>query len=188
MISGFGTKPRFDLNTLFYIFFIGVLAIMLADSVDWKPAAKRVPIFVGYITITVAIISFMTHTFHSGVAAGGGGDVERKATETLHLDIAVDDDNVPTEVMRRRALTFLGWIIGFVLVTAVIGMLPAIFVFVFAYMKREADEPMGLTIACATGLTIFCYIVFDYLLALPWPRPLVGVLFPELASFIPSLD
>ena len=89
--------------------------------------------------------------------------------------------------MRRRALTFLGWLIGFILVTAVIGMLPAIFLFVIAYMKREADEPTGLTIGCAVGLTVFCYVVFDYLLALPWPRPLLGIWFPVLGDYIPSL-
>lgn len=187
MVGGFGSKPRFDLNTLFYIFFIGLLAIMLLDSGDWKPAAKRVPIFVGYITIIVAIISFLTHTFHIGGSRGPSGNAESETREALHLDIEVDDDDVPTNIMRRRAFAFLGWLIGFVLVTAVIGMLPAIFLFVIAYMKREANEPTGLSVGCAVGLTLFCYVVFDYLLALPWPRPLLGIWFPVLGEFIPSL-
>lgn len=185
MISGFGGKPRFDLNSLFYVFFVTLLALMLADSVDWKPAAKRVPIFVGYVTIGITIISFLTHTFHKGVISSGGAESETR--EALHLDIEVDDDNVPTAVMRRRALTFLGWIVGFILLTAVIGMLPAIFVFAVAYMKLEADEPTGLAVSCAAGLVVFCFFVFDYMLTLPWPRPLIGFLFPGLGEYIPSM-
>ena len=187
MFGGFRAEAKFDLNSVFYIFLIGLLAIMLFDSLDWKPLAKRVPIFVGYITICVAIISFLTHTFHSGVGGGGAGGAERDTREALHLDIEVDDDDVDSYVMRRRALAFLGWLIGFVLVTAVFGMLPTIFVFVIAYMRLEADEPMGITLTCATGLTVFSYFLFDYLLALPWPRPLLGIWFPVLGNYIPSL-
>jgi len=72
-------------------------------------------------------------------------------------------------------------------VTALIGMLPTIFLFVVSYMRMEGREPWPLTLPCAFGLTLFCYIVFDYLLALPWPRPLIGILYPELADIIPSI-
>ena len=89
--------------------------------------------------------------------------------------------------MLRRAAIFLGWLVGFIGVTGLIGMLPTIFLFVIAYMPAEAKEAWGLTLSCATGLTIFSYVVFDYLLALPWPRPLIGIWFPDFAESIPSL-
>ena len=59
--------------------------------------------------------------------------------------------------------------------------------FVIAYMRTEAREAWGLVIPCAVGLTLFAYFVFDDLLALPWPRPLLGIMFPGLAEYIPSL-
>jgi TctA family transporter len=186
MLGGFSSKAHFDLNSLFYVVLIGVLALMLWDSMDWKPLAKRVPIFVGWVTIIVTVISFIVHTFHSGV--GAEEDLGKKTREALHLDIEVDDAGVDTPTMIKRSLTFLGWLIGFVGTTSLIGMLPTIFLFVIAYMRVEARERWTLTITCAISLTVFCYVVFDYLLALPWPRPLIGIMFPDLAAVIPSLD
>lgn len=186
MASSFRGKAKFDLNSIFYIVFIVAIGIMLWESVDWKPLAKRVPYFVGWITISVAIISFLHHTFKTekpalGDASGAGGANQQ------HLDIEVDDAGVSSDLMIRRALAFLGWLVGFVVSTALIGMLPTTLIFVVAYMRTEAREPWGLTLGCAVGLTAFCYIVFDYLLALPWPRPLIGILFPEFGEMIPSL-
>ena len=187
MIAGFGVKPRLDLNSIMYVTFITLLTLMLWDSLDWKPLAKRVPIFVGWVTIGVVIVSFLNHTFHQGRVArddesGEGG------MRSMHLDIAVDDAGVDSRTVLRRAAAFLAWLIGFVCVTGIIGMLPTIFLFVIAYMRAEAKEPWGLTLPCAAGLAIFSYVVFDYLLALPWPRLLIGILFPGFAEFIPSLN
>lgn len=186
MISGFGLKPRFDLNSILYVTFITLIALMLWDSVDWKPLAKRVPIFVGWVTIGVVLVSFLNHTFRQR-QENKEDDSDSSAISKLHLDIEVDDAGVDSKTVARRAATFLGWLIGFVALTGLIGMLPAIFVFVIAYMRVEAREPWRLTLPCSFGLTIFSYVVFDYLLALPWPLPLLGIWFPALGDFIPSL-
>jgi len=114
MLGGFGTKPHFDLNSVFYCAFILLIAVMLVDSFDWKPKAKRVPIFVGYITIILAVVSFMTHTFHRAVTGGTGDDARSQTLAALHFDISADDDHIETRLMVRRALTFLGWILGFI--------------------------------------------------------------------------
>ena len=39
----------------------------------------------------------------------------------------------------------------------------------------------------AAGVTLFCYIVFDRVLHLAWPRTLLRVLYPEMGEFVPSL-
>jgi len=186
MIGGFCARPRFDLNTILYATFITLLALMLWDSIDWKPLAKRVPIFVGWVTIGVVIVSFLNHTFNQGRVTNDD-EAGTGRMRSIHLDIAVDDAGVDSRTVLRRAAAFLAWLIGFLCLTGIIGMLPAIFIFVIAYMRAEAKEAWILTLSCAAGLTIFSYIVFDYLLALPWPLPLVGVMFPDLADAIPSL-
>ena len=86
---------------------------------------------------------------------------------SMHLDIAVDDAGVYSRTVLRRAGTFLAWLIGFVCVTGLIGILPTIFLFVIAYMRAKAKEPWGLTLPCAAGLTIFFYVAFDHLLPCP---------------------
>jgi len=43
-----------------------------------------------------------------------------------------------------------------------------------------------LTLIYAATLTIAIFVVFDYLMSLPWPPTLLGQWFPKL-KFIPSL-
>jgi TctA family transporter len=188
LVTGYQPRPRVDANTWFYAVFIGLLALMLANSFDWKPLAKRVPIFVGWVTITIAAISFFNHLFRPAATEGGGGDsAEARTRQQLHLDIAVSDEGVDTALMLRRAAIYFGWLAAFLIATWLIGMLPTIVLFVIAYMRTEAREPWALVLGCAGGLAVFSYVLFDYLLALPWPLPLIGRLFPELADYIPSL-
>ena len=58
--------------------------------------------------------------------------------------------------------------------------------FVIAYMRLENREPWPLVLPQAIGLTLFIYVVFDYLLSIPWPQTIIGQLFPALKA-IPSV-
>ena len=81
---------------------------------------------------------------------------------------------------------FSGWILCFLALTFVIGMLPTIFVFAFAFMIVEGERwPLALMISSA--LVVFCWFVFDELLALPWPDSLIGALSPALKETVPGL-
>ena len=97
------------------------------------------------------------------------------------------DASIDPALVKHRALIFLGWILAFLGSVWLIGMLITVFIFVIAYMRAEGKEPWRLTLICAVGLTIFATIVFDKLLALPWPMSFVGDLFPEIRRLIPSL-
>jgi len=127
---------------------------MLWYSIDWKPLAKRVPILVGWESISVVIVSFLNHTIHQGRVARDG-EAGVGGMRSMHPDIAVDDAGVDSRTVLRRAGTFLAWLIGFVCATGLIGILPTIFLFVIAYMRAKAKEPWGLTLPCAAGLAIF---------------------------------
>ena len=39
----------------------------------------------------------------------------------------------------------------------------------------------------AICLTVFIYVVFDWLLAIPWPQTLLGNAVPALKGLIPSM-
>ncbi len=130
----------------------------------------------------------MNHTFRPiraenkvGESKGSGPTTARAA----HLDIEADS-SIPASVVARRATGFLLWIIGFLASTALVGMLPTTFIFCIAFMRVENREPWGLALAISTSLLIFTWYVFESLLALPWPRPLVSMLFPELRDLVPS--
>jgi len=189
MFTGYGNF-NLDLNTAFYAFFIGLLAVMLQESFDWKEGAKRVPVFVAWVTITIASISFLNHTFRKPPASSSN---ERNESENAkineraaHLDIETDE-TLPGKVIIKRASIFLGWLISFLVSTALFGMLPTTFIFVIAFMHLENREPWKLIAVCSVGLTTFSWFVFDYLLALPWPRSQFGIWFPILKDYIPSM-
>jgi hypothetical protein len=70
---------------------------------------------------------------------------------------------------------------------ACIGLIPTVPIFVVAYMRLEGPERWTLVWPQAVSLTLFIYIVFDQLLAIPWPQTLLGIAFPALKGLVPSV-
>ncbi len=123
----------------------------------------------------------------NSAANGLKGGAKEQIVESLHLDLSVQDEGIETKVMLTRAITYLAWLLGFVGLAAVVGMLPGVFLFVILYMRIEGKEPWKLTMSCAVGLVLFAWFLFDYLLALPWPQTVIGDIIPALKGLIPSI-
>ncbi len=119
--------------------------------------------------------------------AANGLEAKEQIAESLHLDLSVKDEGLETKVMLTRAFIYLAWLLGFVAMAAVFGMLPGVFLFVILYMRIEGNEPWKLTMSCAIGLVLFSWFLFDYLLALPWPQTVIGDIIPALKGVIPSI-
>ena len=102
------------------------------------------------------------------------------------MDSATDFEDLEPGVVVRRAAAFLGWLLGFLAMMALVGIIPTIFVFVIAYMRVENRERWTLAVAVAAGLCLFVYGLFDVALAIPWPPTLLGRLVPVL-GVIPSV-
>ena len=186
LVSGY-SKAQFDKNSVFYIFFMGLIAVMIATAIPLNFTAMLVPVVVGVFALIIAGVSFLNHTFrYQGEGSYELSEYRKKATQSLHMDLTADASIDPA-LVKHRALIFLGWILAFLGSVWLIGMLITVFIFVIAYMRAEGKEPWRLTLICAVGLTIFATIVFDKLLALPWPMSFVGDLFPEIRRLIPSL-
>ncbi len=186
LCSGY-SKPQFDINSAFYLFFITLTGLMTIMALPLNFTARFVPLVVGMFAVGIASISFFNHTFRRRDDNGDEiSEYRNNATKTLHMDLTVND-GVDAALVRRRALIYLSWILGFFGSVWLIGMLPSVFVFVIAYMRLEGKEPWKLTLTCAVGLTLFSTIVFDQLLSLPWPMSFVGDLFPAMRQFIPSI-
>jgi TctA family transporter len=186
MITGY-SNPQFDKNSVFYVFFICFAVVMVFTAMHWNFTAKFVPMVVGIFAVVVAGISFLNHTFRA--RDDNGDDVSqyrKEATKTLHMDLTADD-GVEAGLVRRRALIYLGWILGFLGVVWLVGMFPAVFIFVILYMRLEGKERWPLVLTCAVGLTVFSTVVFDTLLTLPWPQSLLGDMLPELRRLVPSV-
>ncbi len=183
MFSGLG-KPRFDVGSIIYLGFIGFLLAMVIEASTWPFDAKITPMIVGCFAVAVSAISLINHTLRQGSTEDNSA--QARATRSLHLDLKADT-TLKTGVMLKRAAVFLAWLLTFVGLVAMIGMLPTAGLFVILYMRLEGNEKWTLVLPIAAALTIFTYALFDQLLSIPWPRTVIGGWFPALKDLIPSL-
>jgi hypothetical protein len=102
------------------------------------------------------------------------------------MDLSSDTEHLPTSVIIKRAARFFGYLIAFMGVMAVIGLLPTVAVFVVFFMRYENAERWSLVIPYAIILLVALTFVFDTVMSIPWPPTYLGQWFPTL-KFIPSV-
>ena len=185
MVTNFGTA-QYSIANLFSAALLILFVVMLSQSFDWPFAARVVPTIVGVGAILFCSLSLINDVFglheRDGAAATGIGGKSQK----IHMDIASKTAHLPGKVVLTRGFIFFGWMAGFMAVMALIGLIPAVPVFIIAYMRVEGREPLKIVIPMAAAVVALIYVVFDQLLAIPWPPTLAGTLFPVLKA-IPSV-
>jgi len=107
--------------------------------------------------------------------------------QKIHMDIASTLSHLPIRTLIARSAIFFGWLVAFLASMATIGLIPTVPLFVTAFMRLEAREPWHIVLPYAVVMGLFVYILFDQLLAIPWPLSLLGEYFPELRGVIPSV-
>ena len=99
--------------------------------------------------------------------------------QSLHLDLSVRGPKMDPKTLAIRAGTYFAWLLFFLLSSALVGILFTVFLFVVGYMRIEGREPWKMTILCALSLFAFTGILFDELLALPWPQAAIFDVYVE---------
>jgi hypothetical protein len=82
---------------------------------------------------------------------------------------------------------FFGYLLAFMAVMALIGLIPTVVVFVIVFMRLEGPERWKLVLSYAAALVLAIYIAFEKFMAIPWPPTLLGYLVPA-AKIIPSVQ
>lgn len=186
LIRGIG-KPRVDNNSWLYLFFIALFGFAITEAAAWRYEARHVPEIVGWAALIFAAISLLNHTFRSAATGTETSGIRKRALAQAQLDIAIDESGKEDPgIVHRRACVFASWVLAFVILTSLIGMLPTIFVFTCAFMTFERER-WPLSIGVSAALTVFCWFVFDELLSLPWPASFLGSLSPTLKDTIPGV-
>jgi TctA family transporter len=169
IIKEFGATPKIDVQTGFYVLAVGLFSWAMWEASLWNHDARIVPNIVGYFGLAILSISMVNHTFrtpglHDDTSAEG------KVKQSLHLDLIVRGPKMDSKTLAIRAGTYFAWLLFFLLSSALVGILFTVFLFVVGYMRIEGKEPWKMTLCCALGLFAFAGILFDELLALPWPQ------------------
>lgn len=188
MFTGFG-RPRFKASELFPAGLILLLLVMMIDARQWGPDARIVPEIVGWATIVIAGISLANQLFRLPALARAEeqasieGEAKQEIAQRVRLDFEADVSHLTAAEVLRRAAIFFGWFLLFLASMALIGVILTVPLFTIAYMRAERREPWRLTIGAAAILALFVYGVFDVILAVPWPRSLLGEMVPALRAF-----
>jgi hypothetical protein len=157
---------------------------MLSQSFGWAFAARIIPTIVGIGAILFCSLSLINDVF--GLHERNGGVAIAGQSQKIHMDIASKTAHLPTKIILTRGFLFFGWMAGFAACMALIGLIPTVPVFITAFMRAEGREPWKIVIPMAASVALLIYVVFDQLLAIPWPPTLAGLLFPAL-KIIPSV-
>jgi len=139
--------------------------------------------------LCAAALSLFNEMCRKPAAAEAEGLVEHaqhEVGEKIHMDLTSDTGHLPVREIVMRAALFFGYLIGFMAVMAVIGLIPTVGLFVVFFMRYEAKERWTLVIPYAVVLVLFIWLAFDYFMAIPWPPTLMGQWFPVLKE-IPSV-
>ncbi len=178
--------PKFVPADLFAVFMIALMSYMLWEASAWNFKARIVPTIVGSLAIFFAAFSLFHNIFARRIE-----DEERSSGnlsgEAIHMDLESETGHLPQSVVLTRAAMFFGWLVGFMVSMATIGLIPTVPLFVILFMRFEGKEPWRLIIPQAICLTLFIYVMFDQMLTIPWPPTLMGTWFPVLKGLIPSM-
>lgn len=177
-------RPSFAVSDMFYVILIGVTIWMLVVSMRWPIAARIGPQIVGTTLLIAAAISF----YHAVVVRARTADNQIDASHRgIQMDLGSDTGDLDQRTVLFRAAQFFGWFLLFMGLMALIGLIPTIPVFIFLFMRLFAKESLRMTLLYAAGVTLFVYVVFDQLIRVFWPNTVMGQLFPQFASMIPSM-
>ncbi len=187
--------PTFRVSQLFTVFVIALVGVMVAVALRWDFSAKIVPLVVGTVALTAAGMSLFNDMCRKPEPAIGSlaeqamREVEQQIAATdqkIHMDISSDTAHLPTDIIIKRAARFFGYLIAFMAVMAVIGLIPTVAIFVVVFMRYENNERWSLVIPYMFILVTGITGVFDFVMHIPWPPTLMGTWFPVL-KVIPSL-
>jgi hypothetical protein len=128
------------------------------------------------MALVAAVLNLVTELF------GPEQKVAVHPDSGLQIGLPSSPLGVADAVARRRATIFFAWMAGFIATVALIGFIPAIAVFVFAYMRFGFGEPSSSSLGFAAATTLLCTIVFHWALQVAWPQSVLGDLFPALRA------
>ena len=86
-----------------------------------------------------------------------------------------------------RLASQLGWLVGLLVAVPVIGMMPALGIFIVLYLRYVGAARWSTVFLIAIPLWVAMYLLFNTLLHVPWPPSLLGDALPQLRGLLAGL-
>ena len=169
-------RPHFSLSALFTMVVLGIVAGSIAVSSTWNFEAKIVPQAVGYTALVCVLLSLLFEVFTRRLAP--------LPSKISSIDAKAGGAKLGDGQTLRRAAVFFAWCLAYLLLAKIFGMLAAMFLFATLCIRFWGNETIARSVALAVGITAFSWILFDRLLAIPWPQTFLGTWFPALQPYL----
>lgn len=158
----FTKRPQITPNVIFSALVLAGLLYLLWLAQDFRYNDRVVPVASLSVAIFCTVLSMLSSMFT--VVVGGAKTVSDE----------LGDNWI------KGLISISLWILGFAFLIWVIGFLPAIFVFLTAFMIFNGKEKPSMAFMVSIGTTVFCYVVFHMGINVNWIPSLIGDTFPAL--------
>jgi TctA family transporter len=179
-------KPNAD--TVFTLVLLIAFAVTLYVSWGWDFGAKLVPQVIGWAAVGLTTYLLVTGLFFAEEPfkftpdTGNIPGSEANPEEAVHFDITADYGDLQPNTIVRRAIVYFSWCLFFLAAAFVVGLLPAMALFLVGYIRFEGKESWKTTLAIAVPVWGLSYVLFHKILIIPWPQALLGNWLPALRS------
>ena len=159
---------RFHRGSLLTAFFVLLFGYALFEARNFTPQSRIYPILAAGIGFIFTLLALWWELLGKGGVAEQGG----------MMDIMPDTSTSP-DVVRRRALNVLAWLLALYFGIWILGFKIAIFLFFILFLKLEGRAGWLLTIIL-TAVSIYLIVFqFEIVLGVFWPEGLLGQLLGE---------
>jgi putative tricarboxylic transport membrane protein len=167
---------RFGIPSIIAASVTVISVVALITSSEWPVQEQLVGRTASYAVLVTSLLNLISEVF-------GAEQGSPRKEGAAHAKIAHSyTEDLPVPVVRRRAAVYFAWMIAFIAMVLVIGFVPSVALFVFAYMVFGFKVPSLKAAALAAATVLFCWAVFDRGLSVPWPQALLGDLLPSLRT------
>lgn len=174
----FGWQPhRLNADAAFALLVLVLFVSILVGTADWPTGAKLVPQTVavaGAVVLLTYLALRLLFVTADGTATGASASEAGKAAQDM--DLAIDHGDLTSAEITRRSLGYLGWLVGFGVLAALIGPLPAIPIWMAAYIGIGFRQRWTVAVTAAAILFAVAYGLFETLLNTNFPHPLFPLL------------
>jgi TctA family transporter len=168
---------RISASAAFTLSVITLIVAAIISSLDWPRPAKLVPLTASGIALVAALLNLIYELFGPQQIAAAHGNADSGINVA-----AIQVMTVAPELARWRATAYFAWLIVLMALIALIGFIPAICLFVFAYMCWGFGESWTSSLGYAAATTTVCWVVFAWALSAVWPLSLLGNMLPILRA------
>lgn len=148
------------LSLLFPVLCLLSLLFLGWKALPWEFSAKLFPLCLVGVSVVLLSIHVVRELWRPSSPS------QPQAGEQI-MDIGILGDEDPS-VLRWRSLEIWAWLMGFLITILTVGMLIAIPLFPFLYLKFHAKERWPVSILIPLLVTGFMYGLFEVVLHTPW--------------------